>query len=223
MSLEVIRRIEEILDYHPREFTTLVAGNNIFAKAVATILSQNTNDKNSIEAYKRLGKIIDITPDNILSTEDTQIIDAIRISGLYQQKLKTIKNLAKKVLEELEGDLSKLAYKDLEEARTWLKSIPGIGDKTADIILLHLGHPTFPVDTHISRITCRLGFTHSRKYWEVSKYWLEALPTEKYLEAHLLLIKFGREICTSRNPKCGKCVLNDICKYYREDGQDCKT
>ncbi len=223
MTYEVIKRIEKILNYHPREFTTLSAGVDIFAKAVATILSQNTNDKNSIEAFKRLQKTLNINPREILTTEDNLIIDAIRISGLYDQKLKTIKNLARKVLEDLDGDLSKLANISLEDARNWLKSIPGIGDKTADIILLHLGHPTFPVDTHISRITCRLGFTKSRKYWEVSKYWLENLPPEKYLDAHLLLIKFGREICSSRRPKCDKCVLNDICKYYREDGKDCKT
>lgn len=216
-------RIKDVLEYHLDEFTTLAAGDDIFAKAVATILSQNTNDRNSIEAFKRLSKVMEITPKNLLFAEDAKIIDAIKISGLYRQKLKTIKTLAKKVLEEFKGDLTKLAYKDLEEARSWLKSIPGIGDKTADIILLHLGYPTFPVDTHISRITCRLGFTESRRYWEVSRYWLKTLPVEKYLEAHLLLIKFGREICTSRNPKCGKCVLNDICRYYREDGKDCKA
>jgi len=223
MTLEVIKRIEEVLNYHPREFTTLAAGRDIFSKAIATILSQNTNDKNSIEAFKRLKKRIEITPKDILTVDDTIIRDAIKVSGLYEQKLKTIKRLAKRVLEDFDGDLAKLAGKKLEEARSWLTSIPGIGDKTADIILLHLGFPTFPVDTHISRITCRLGFTNSRKYWEVSRYWLETIPTEKYLEAHLLLIKFGREVCTSRNPKCEYCVLNDICKYYREDGKDCKT
>lgn len=223
MTEEVIDRIKEVVKLDPSEFTTLSADDDIFSKAVATILSQNTNDRNSIKAYKRLREAVDIKPKAILSIEDRELIKAIKISGLYKQKLKSIKTLAQKVINELDGDLNRLRHVKLEEAKEWLKSIPGIGDKTADIILLHLGHPTFPVDTHISRITCRLGFTDRRRYSDVSRYWLDKLPRERYLEAHLLLIKFGRSICQSRRPKCNICVLTETCKYYREDGEGCKT
>ncbi len=220
MSLKVIQEIEKIIELKHEEYTTLVA-EDIFSKAVATILSQNTNDKNSIKAFENLRKILNITPENILNTSDDTIISAIKVSGLYQQKLKTIKLLAKRTLEEFNGDLHKLSEVGLEDARKWLLSIHGIGKKTADIILLHLGYPTFPVDTHISRITCRLGFTDSRDYDSVSNYWRKTLPPNLYLKGHLLLIGFGRKICVSRKPKCGICILNDICKYYKEDGKSC--
>ena len=219
----ILNEISRMVSLDPNRFTTLVAGENIFAKAVATILSQNTNDRNSIEAFKRLSRVTAITPEKLLNLEDSVIINAIRISGLYLQKTKTIKEFSRRVLEDLSGDLTRLTQWDLYKAREWLLSIKGIGKKTADIILLHLGFPTFPVDTHISRVTCRLGLTSSRKYDEVSSYWIGELKPDKYLMGHLLLIEFGRSICRSRYPKCGDCILRNRCKYYSSNGEDCKA
>jgi len=220
---EVYRRLREAVKLSRQRFTTLEAGHDIFAKAVATILSQNTNDENSIAAYKELSSRVEVTPESMLRIDMEELENLIRRAGLQRQKARAIKALAKKVVEELGGDLSRLAEMDTEEARRWLLGIEGIGKKTADIILINLGHPTFPVDTHISRITCRLGITSSRRYDEVSRAWLEALSPEEYHDAHLRLIAFGRTICTSRRPICGDCVLNDMCRYYSEDGEDCKA
>ncbi len=220
---EVYRRLRRAVKLRRQRFTTLEAGQDIFAKAVATILSQNTNDENSIAAYQELSRNLEVTPESMLRIGLEELENLIRRAGLQRQKARAIKNLAKKVVEELDGDLARLAEMDTEEAREWLLGIEGIGKKTADIILINLGHPTFPVDTHISRITCRLGITDSRRYDEVSKAWIEALDPSQYHDAHLRLIAFGRTVCTSRNPRCGDCVLNDICRYYSEDGQGCKA
>ncbi len=220
---EAIRRIRKVITLDPRNFTTLSAGDDIFSKAVATILSQNTNDRNSIEAYRRLEQVVDINPYNLLKIDIDRIIEAIKISGLYIQKAQTIKNLAMKVIEELNGRLENLQHMDLENARRWLLSIKGIGKKTADIILIHLGFPTFPVDTHISRVTCRIGYTSRREYDEVSRFWIEELDRDEYLEAHLLLIEFGRRVCRSRSPRCGDCILREYCLYYTSNGENCKA
>ncbi len=220
---EVIQRVREAVSLGRQVFTTLEAGGDIFKKAVATILSQNTNDQNSIEAFRRLDEKVDVTPNNMLQAREEDIIEAIKIAGLYKQKLESIKELARRTVEELGGDLSRLKDWDTEEARKWLLSIKGVGKKTADIILLHLGHPTFPVDTHISRVTCRLGLTSSRRYDEVSSVWRNALEPREYLDAHLHLIAFGREICISRKPRCEVCPLKQFCRYYSEDGEDCKA
>ncbi len=220
---EVYRRLRRAVELGRQRFTTLEAGQNIFAKAVATILSQNTNDENSIAAYQELSRKVEVTPESMLRISIEELENLIRRAGLQRQKARAIKNLAKKVVEDLGGDLARLGEMDTERAREWLLGIEGIGKKTADIILINLGHPTFPVDTHISRITCRLGITDSRRYDEVSRAWIEALDPSQYHDAHLRLIAFGRTVCTSRSPRCGDCVLNDICRYYSEDGQGCKA
>jgi len=220
---EIIHKIEKVINLEEHIFTTLEAGEDIFRKAVATILSQNTNDRNSIEAFKELDSSIEITPENMVDIGLEELAEKIRLSGLYIQKARGIKELAQKVEEELGGDLSQLSSWETEKARNWLLSIKGIGRKTADIILMHLGHPTFPVDTHIARVTCRIGLAESRNYEEVARVWLEGLDPEEYFKTHLLLIAFGREICVSRRPRCGKCPINQVCRYYLEDGEDCKT
>lgn len=218
-ALHIYRTIKKMKLRKNMQFTSEVPSKKDYYKIlIATILSQNTNDKNSINAFKRLEEKIGVEPHKILNADIDEIAEAIKTGGLYRVKAKNIKEATKEILTKLDGDLTKLAKMGYEEARDLLLRIPGIGDKTADILLLKLGHPAFPVDTHIKRITRRLGLVDRKaKYQEISEFWRKNLPSEKYLDAHLELIAFGRRICRSINPRCSICPLKYICRYYGEE------
>jgi|Deesub1362B_J571_1020462.scaffolds.fasta_scaffold00005_279 endonuclease-3 len=192
-------------------------GKDSFKLLIATILSQNTNDKNSIRAYMELEKNIGIEPRKLMDASLKDIIRAIKVGGLYRNKARAIKEISKIILEKYGGDISRILKLDLEKARNELLSLPNVGPKTADILLLFIaGHPVFPVDTHILRITRRIGLVERATYKEVSERWKELLPQSKYMEAHHLLIALGRKICQARKPVCSRCPINNLCDYYKE-------
>lgn len=186
------------------------------AVLVSTILSQNTNDSNRDRAYERLRERFP-TWKAVLDAPAENLIDAIRPAGLAPTKAPRIQETLRRILAE-RGDFSLdfLAQLPLEEARAWLLSIPGIGPKTAAIVLLFaFGRPAFPVDTHIHRVTRRLGLIPSRATREQAHQILEALiPPELYYSLHLNLISLGRDVCHPRNPECARCVLRDECEFY---------
>jgi len=215
---DIYLRIKRLGLRNNMEFTSEVPNaKDYYRILIATILSQNTNDKNSIRAFKNLDRLVGVEPEKILKADPDRIADAIRIGGLHNTKARKIKEATKLIMEEFDGDLTQIINMDYREARKKLLSIPGIGDKTADILLLKAGHPAFPVDTHISRITKRLGLVkRGAGYKEISRVWREGLTPEQYLDAHLNLIAFGRKICKAVNPKCTECPINNACKYYGE-------
>ncbi len=198
------------------EFTSEIPPkDNYYKILIATILSQNTNDKNSIRAFKNLEEEIGIEPSKILNTDTERLAEVIRIGGLHKIKAKKIKLATKIIQENYGGDLSKIMDLPYEEARDILLKIPGIGDKTADILLLKMGYPSFPVDTHIKRITKRLGLVNQNaRYMEISNVWKKSIPVNLYLDAHMELIAFGRKICKAKNPRCDICPLKSSCRYY---------
>lgn len=187
-----------------------------FKLLIATILSQNTNDKNSIRAYDRLEEKIGIYPHKLARADIKDIEGAIRIGGLYRQKARAIKEISRIILDNYEGDLNHILKKPIEDARRTLLSLPKIGYKTADVLLLFsAGKSVFPIDTHITRISKRLGIVNERaRYEEIRLKWQEILKPEHYELIHLLLIKLGREICKPRKPSCEKCPIKEVCKYY---------
>jgi endonuclease-3 len=146
-----------------------------------------------------------------------EVEEAIRPAGLSAQKAPRIQHALRTVTKKA-GRLSLDFLRDLpvEEARAWLTSINGIGPKTAAIILLFsLGMPAFPVDTHIHRVTGRLGVIGPRVSAEQAHAILESLaPPGIYLPLHMLLITHGRRICHARKPDCLACPLTDLCDYY---------
>ncbi|MEM5775414.1 MAG: hypothetical protein AAGU05_10465, partial [Anaerolineaceae bacterium] len=116
-----------------------------------------------------------------------------------------------------ELDLSFLADLPTEEAMAWLTRFNGVGPKTASIVLVFaLGKPAFPVDTHIYRVTGRIGLRPEKMSVEDAHVYLAAqFPPDEYGPAHLNLIRLGREICTARNPRHEACPLRDICDFYQ--------
>jgi endonuclease-3 len=182
---------------------------------VSTILSQNTNDTNRDRAFVSLRARFP-NWESVRDADTGSVIDAIRSAGLANQKGPRIQHVLREITAERGSlDLSFLKDLPLEEARAWLMKFKGVGPKTAAIVLLFsLERPAFPVDTHIYRVTGRLGLRPDRMTVEEAHPYLEALfPPETYSAAHLNIIRLGREICAARKPDCPACPLREICRY----------
>jgi endonuclease-3 len=187
------------------------------AELVSTILSQNTNDTNRDTAFARLCERFEDW-EAVRDANLDAVVEAIRPAGLANQKGPRIQEALAFITEERgELELDFLADWPVEEAKEWLTSIKGVGPKTAAIVLLFsLGRPAFPVDTHVHRVSQRLGLIGSRVSREKAHDELEKLvPEEEYYAFHLNLIRHGRELCTSRSPQCQDCFLIDLCNYYQ--------
>jgi endonuclease-3 len=189
-----------------------------FKTLVRTILSQNTNWRNENTAFKHLEKMIGITPTAISTASNDEIKEAIKPAGMYNLRSKTLKRVATDVLEKFDGDLTSTVIKPYAEAREALMSLPGVGQKTADVVLLfNTGKHIIPVDRHIIRITKRLKLAPKNASYDEIRLILEkATPHENYFDAHIKLIQFGRDTCRAQNPKCSECILNDICSYPQQ-------
>ena len=185
---------------------------------VSTILSQNTNDTNRDRAFESLRRRFP-TWEAVRDAEGGAVVEAIRSAGLANQKGPRIQQVLRGITAERGSlDLDFLRALPLEDARVWLMKFKGVGPKTAAIVLLFsLGRPSFPVDTHIYRVTGRLGLRPEGMTVEQAHPHLEALfPPEAYSAAHLNLIRLGREICAARKPDCPHCPLADICSYAQK-------
>jgi len=185
---------------------------------ISTILSQNTNDTNRDRAFSSLR---DQFPawEAVRDAPEAELIEAVRVAGLANQKGPRIQAILKEITRQrgsLELDFLKVYTP--EEAMNWLLEFKGVGLKTASIVLqFSLGKPAFPVDTHIYRISGRLGLRPQKMNAnKTHKHLADQLPPETYHAAHLNLIRLGREICGARKPKCEICPLQEDCGYYRE-------
>jgi endonuclease-3 len=185
---------------------------------VSTILSQSTTDLNRDRAFNRLKEQFG-SWEAVRDSSADEIEAAIRVAGLSRQKAPRIK-AALEYVTETQGELALdfLKTMPVDEARAWLTRMKGVGIKTASIILLFsLDMPAFPVDTHVHRTTGRLGVIPPKTSAEKAHHILEAaLPPETYLDAHMNLIRLGREVCHARKPDCEACPLHEICLYYRD-------
>lgn len=182
---------------------------------VSTILSQNTNDVNRDRAFDSLRAKFP-TWEKVRDAKTEAVVAAIRPAGLANQKGPRIQEVLRSITVERGSlDLSFLADLSVEEARAWLTRFNGVGPKTAAIVLcFSLGMPAFPVDTHIYRVTGRIGLRPERMTVEQAHPHLEALfPPETYYAGHLNLIRLGREVCGARKPLCGKCPIRDLCDF----------
>ena len=186
---------------------------------VSTILSQNTNDINRDRAYQALRAAYP-TWEAVRDADEQRVIEAIRPAGLANQKGPRIQAVLRQITAEVgELSLDLLRPMNAEDAGAWLQRFHGVGPKTAAIVLqFALGKPAFPVDTHIYRITGRLGLRPANMSVEQAHQHLAALfPPEAYTAAHLNLIRLGREICQARRPNCPACPLRNLCDYAAQN------
>jgi endonuclease-3 len=183
------------------------------SELVLTLLSQNTSDANSGKAFVRLLHAFPDWP-SVMEAPVSEVEDAIRPGGLAPTKAPRLQALLREVYERTGAfDLALLQNMPLEEARDWLRSLPAVGPKTAACVLLFaLGRPALPVDTHVHRVSRRLGLVPDRSTAEQAHTVLEAmLQPEQMYAFHIQLIKHGRRTCTAQRPRCLKCPLRSVC------------
>jgi endonuclease-3 len=184
-----------------------------FETLIVTIISQNTADRNTERAFENLSKQFEVTPQALSEAETSKLEACLHVGGLYKSKAKTIKTVSKIILEKFHSSLKPVLSLPLDEARKTLMELPGVGPKTADVVLLFVANqPTIPVDTHVNRVSKRLGWAPANGGYEDVRLRLQSLFDPKdYLAVHLLLIAHGRKYCKAMHPLCPECPVNDYC------------
>ncbi len=192
---------------------------NVLDCLILTILSQNTNDVNRDRGFAVLKERLP-TWEEVLGADVEEIGDAIKIAGLSGQKSQTIKNFLTWLKAEYdELDLEFIREMETKDAIQLLSQHKGIGIKTVSVTLAFAcGRDVFPVDTHVLRISKRLGFVSSNCTAEKAHELMpQIIPKGKAYPFHMNLIAFGRQICDARKPKCDQCPITAHCLYYREE------
>ncbi|HEY8354477.1 MAG TPA: endonuclease III [Methylophilaceae bacterium] len=198
---EIFRRLSIAI---PEPKTELVYS-SAFELLVAVILSAQATDKSVNQATAKLFPVAN-TPASMLALGVEGLEPYIRTIGLYRSKAKHVIAMCKILLDEHGGEVP--------NTRVALEKLPGVGRKTANVILnTAFGQPTIAVDTHIFRLGNRTGIAPGKTPLEVEMKLLKHVPKEYLHDAHHLLILHGRYVCLARKPKCGVCVINDLCEY----------
>jgi endonuclease III len=181
---------------------------------ILTVLSQNTSDRNRDVAYGRLRERFDSWA-AVRDAPEDEVEGAIRPGGISRVKARRIQAILRAVGED---DLSWLESAPVEEGREYLRSLPGVGRKTAACVLLFsYGRPDVPVDTHVYRVGTRLGlFRPGASFDEAHDELLRLAGADDAYEVHVSLIRHGRRTCTARAPRCRDCPLRRRCPYGRE-------
>ncbi len=200
---EILNRLQD----HYGSPQTALNFNNPLQLLIATILSAQCTDE----------RVNLITPKLFETYQDAkafakadikQLQGLIKTCGLYRNKSKFIKSACNDIVNKYNGDVP--------DNRKDLESLAGVGRKTANVVLANVfGKQAIAVDTHVYRVSKRLGFSDGKNVLEVEKDLMEKVPKNLWADAHHWLIYHGREICKARKPKCDSCYLNDLCKYYK--------
>jgi endonuclease-3 len=180
-----------------------------FELLVAVTLSAQATDKGVNKATAQLFAVAN-TPEAIYALGEAGLKQYIKTIGLFNNKAKNIIQACRLLLERHHGEVP--------EDRRALEALPGVGRKTANVILnTAFGHPTMAVDTHIFRVSNRIGLAPGKTPLEVEKKLLRFVPAEFLQDAHHWLILHGRYTCIARRPRCGSCVIEDLCEYKQKE------
>ena len=194
------------------------ASTDPLSELILTILSQHTSDINRDRAFESMRKRFP-TWEDVRNAPTDELADAIRSGGLGNIKAPRIQEVLRRISEEREElNLDFLLTMPVEEAKMWLAGFKGVGPKTAACVLMFAcGMPVLPVDTHVHRVSKRIGLIGPATNAEKAHAELEALvePDERY-SFHIYMISYGRDICHAQQPLCEKCVVNRWCNYYAE-------
>lgn len=205
LQQEEIKEVFERFKKEKPNPTSELKWTNSFTLLVSVVLSAQATDKSVNKATESLYKIAD-TPQKILSLGEDNLISYIKSIGLYKSKAKHIIELSKMLISEFDSKIPD----NLED----LIKLPGVGRKTANVVLNVLfNKPTMPVDTHLLRISPKIGLAQGSTPLEIEKSLCARIPQEYMNHAHHWLILHGRYVCTARNPHCENCIINDICKH----------
>jgi endonuclease III len=189
----------------------------VIDELIATVLSQHTSDVNSGRAFATLKRRLPAW-EEVLDAPTGEVANAIRSGGIADQKAPRIQRILAEI-EEREGriDLSRLEGLDDGEVERYLITLPGVGPKTAACVLtFSMGRAAFPVDTHVHRVTARLGWIPPGASAERAHQLLSRrIPADIRYDLHVALVNHGRAVCKAQRPRCGPCVLRDLCAYPR--------
>lgn len=184
---------------------------NPFELIVATILSAQTTDVQVNKVTKKLFKEAG-TPEKLAEISDDRLVELIKSIGLYRNKSKNLKNMSKILLDDYEGKVPD----SMEE----LVKLPGVGRKTANIVLSNAyGTPAIAVDTHVFRVSNRLGLVDCDNVLDTEFGLMQVIPKEYWTKMHHCLIFHGRRVCKARNPMCEVCNLRDLCTFYKKSNK----
>lgn len=200
---EVKKVFERLKKANPNPQAELIY-KNAYTLLVSVVLSAQATDKSVNKATEPLYKIAD-SPKKMLALGQEKLMDYIKSIGLYRTKAAHVIALSQKLLDDFGGQVP--------DTREELESLPGVGRKTANVVLnVIFKKPTMPVDTHLLRICPKIGLAEGTTPLEVEQSLVERIP-QKYMEhAHHWLILHGRYVCMARSPKCGECIIKDLCK-----------
>ena len=177
---------------------------NPFTLLVAVVLSAQATDRGVNKATGPLFKIAD-TPEKMLALGEEGLISYIKTIGLYKNKAKHVLGLSKKLIDDY--------HSEVPATREELMTLPGVGRKTANVVLNVIFHqPTMPVDTHLLRVSPKIGLAEGDTPETVEKSLLQRIPPEFLPNAHHWILLHGRYVCTARSPKCDECIIHDLCK-----------
>jgi len=218
MSKEIRKKAEKVCKILINKYGEEVSERKLppIDELVMTILSQHTNDINMFRAFESL-KATYSTWEEVLAAPQDELAASIRSSGMYNLKAKRIQATLREIQERVgKLDLSLIETMKIPEAKEWLTSLHGVGPKTAAIVLLFsFGLPVLPVDTHVWRVTKRLGIIDTKVSREKAHDLLEQImPRDCIPSLNKNLVRHGREVCRAQNPKCNDCFLNEVCAFY---------
>jgi len=202
--------LEEVLNILKELYPNADTGLNFSSKfelLISTILSAQSTDKQVNKITSKLFKKFN-TPEDFARLEPVELENEIRSCGLYRNKSRNIIKTSKIIQEKYEGNVPD-NFDDLI-------SLPGVGRKTANVVLSNAFNiPAFAVDTHVFRVSNRVGLVNGKNTLDTEKQLMEIIPKELWISTHHQLIYHGRQVCKSRNPECNLCRLNHLCKYQK--------
>jgi endonuclease-3 len=204
LSKEVTIKILDALKTEYPDADCALVHQNVYQLIIAVALSAQTTDKS---VNKVSGKLFEKypTPYELAVANQEDVIEIIKTIGMYKTKSKNIIALAQELVNRFDGQVPE-NYEDLV-------SLPGVGRKTANVVLaVGFGHQRIAVDTHVFRVTNRIGFVNEKYVLKTELALMETLPENRWAEAHHSLIFHGRNCCSARNPRCEECVIKDLCK-----------
>ena len=206
-------KLEEV--YHNEARSPELGHSEPLDGLINTVLSQNTNDKNRDNAFANLKANFPNWPD-VVKAGNEKLESVIKTAGLAHTKAERIIEILRRIYSDFgEYSIKKLAEKSRGDMKSYLRALPGVGAKTvACVLLFDFKIAAFPVDTHVARVSKRVGFAPGNfSPEEISSMLEEVVPAERCLGGHVNIIAHGRAVCHSRKPECKICVLREVCNY----------
>jgi endonuclease-3 len=202
-----MRKVERIISILNKKYKIKPWRDDPFKVLISCIISQRTKDEVTRKASSRLLKVAN-NPKKILKLSEKQIEELIYPAGFYRQKAKRIKKICKILIEKYKGKVP--------DSREELLKLPGVGLKTADVVLSYgYGKPVIAVDTHVFHVARRLGLTKSNNLEKIREDLHKQIPEKYRLILNLLFVEFGKDICRTIKPKCEVCPIKKFCEYAR--------